>query len=99
MTFFAGDCTVLGEVLTGFLTGFCEATFFADTSADLDVFKPPLERALGLIVLRGAFFNTAFLALVAGLAGFPEGFRLEEVLVDFFNGAQLVPKSRAVKDR
>ena len=85
--------------MTGFFTGFCEATFFAETSLGLAVFKPPFESALGLIVLRGALFNTAFLALVAVLAGFPEGFRLEEVLVDFFNGARLDPVAQGRKDR
>jgi hypothetical protein len=39
------------------------------------------------------------LALVAVLAGFPEGFRLEEVLVDFFNGARLDPVAQGRKDR
>ena len=50
--------------------------------------------ALGL-PLGGA----AFLAVDTGFAGFPEVFRLGEVLVIFFNGARLEPVAQGRKDR
>jgi hypothetical protein len=52
----------------------------------------------GFTALASGFFGAAFLATVAFLTGFPEGFRVGEGLEDFFNGAKLVPKSRARKD-
>ena len=57
--------------------------FFADDFA-----------ALGLILEAAAF-----LAVGAGLAGFPEVFRLGEGLVIFFNGARLEPVAQGRKDR
>ena len=73
-----------------------EGAFLAGSGFLTAAFAAGLD---GFFSLGAGFFTGAFLAEGDGLTGLPEGFRDEEGLDFFFNGAQLVPKSRARKDR
>lgn len=91
-----GGFTVVALATTGaFLAGtaaILEAGFLAGSGFLTAAFE-------ALADLGAGFLAGAFLAAGVGLTGFPEGFRDEEGWDFFFNGAQLVPKSRARKDR
>jgi hypothetical protein len=101
ITGLAGDLTGALEVFGEegfapliFLTtgaGFFGTTFAAGflTGADLEPFEGALVALVGMAFLTGALDFVVF----------PEGFRAGEGLVDFFNGTELVPDSRARKDR
>jgi hypothetical protein len=91
--------TFLAVAETALEAGFfsaLEGAFLAGSGFFTATFKAGLE---GFFSLGAGFFTGAFLTEGVGLTGFPEGFRDEEGLDFFFNGAQLVPKSRARKDR
>ena len=101
-----------GEVLTGALAGAflrafegaLAATGFA-LLAGVSGFLAETFAGAGFLAGEGAFplFRDfpggAFLAGAMDLGFFPEDFRAGEGLVDFFNGTELVPESRARKDR
>jgi hypothetical protein len=87
----AGDGLERGVLEIGFF-----ATCFAGSGFLTATFGAGL---VGLASLSMGFLAGAFLTAGVGLTDFPEVFRDGEGWDFFFNVAQLVPKSRARKDR
>jgi hypothetical protein len=91
---FEGVLAATGLALLAGVSGFLPETF-----AGTGFLAVGFLAGEGALPLFRDFPGGAFLAGAMDLGFFPEGFRAGEGLVDFFNGTELVPDSRARKDR